>query len=272
MICEINDDVVAKGKTMKLNTIVAAILATTLGFIFLFASKAPAQGTEIRVFTSDGMKAAMEELTPQIERSIGHRLATQFDSSKALRDKIQSGEPFDVAILTSDVVDDLIKQGKIAAGTRAEIARTGMGIGIRAGATKPDISTTDALKRTLAGAKSITFNPIGASAEHINAMFARLGIAESVKPKLIPDARAGGPQMNVAEGKAELVLTLIPEIKFFKGVDLVGPLPADFQSYITFSAGVATNSQNADAAKGLIKFITGPSAAPALKAKGVEPR
>jgi len=261
-----------KTKILRTITIAAITLAVAVGFIFLFAQKAPAQGTELRVFTSDGMKAALEELAPQIERSIGRKLATQFDSSKALMDKIQSGAPFDVAILTSDVVDDLIKQGKIAAGTRVEIARTGMGIGIRAGATKPDISTTEALKRTLAGAKSITFNPIGASAEHINAMFARLGIAENVKPKLTLDARAGGPQMNVAEGKAELVITLIPEIKFFKGVDFVGPLPADFQSYVTFAAGVATNTHNADAAKELIKFITGPSAAPALKAKGVEPR
>ena len=266
------DAVIVKRKTMKLSTILAAILAVTLGCIFQFAQKTPAQGTELRVFTSDGMKPALEELTPQIERSIGRQLATQFDSSKALRDKIQSGEPFDVAILTSDVMDDLIKQGKIAAGTRAEVARTGMGIGIRAGAPKPDISTPEALKRTLVKAKSITFNPIGASAEHINAMFARLGIAENVKPKLILDSQAGGPQTNVAEGKAELVITLIPEIKFFKGVELVGPLPADFQSYISFSAGVATNSHNADAAKELIKFITGPSAAPALKAKGVEPR
>jgi molybdate transport system substrate-binding protein len=272
MISKTNVEGIMKEKTLRTSTIAAVTFALAVGFISLFAQKTPAQGAEIRVFTSDGMKAALEELTPQIERSIGRQLATQFDSSKALRDKIESEVPFDVAILTSDVVDDLVKQGKIAAGTRVEIARTGMGIGIRAGAPKPDIGTPEALKRTLVGAKSITFNPIGASAEHINAMFVRLGIAENVKPKLILDSQAGGPQTNVVAGKAELVITPIPEIKFFKGVDLVGPLPADFQSYITFSAGVATNSHNTDAAKELIKIVTGPSAAPALKAKGVEPR
>jgi molybdate transport system substrate-binding protein len=263
MICETNVEETVKAKTIRFGTILAATLAVTLGFIFLFVGKTPAQKAELHVFTSDGMKPAVEALIPQIEHSIGRKLATQFDASKTLRDKILSGAPFDVAILTSDVIDDLIKQGKIAAGTRAEIARTGIGIGIRAGAPKPDISTPEALKRTLLKAKSITFNPSGASAVHANEMFARLGIAETVKPKLILDAEAGRPQKNVAEGNAELVITLIPEIKFFPGVELAGPLPGDFQSYISFSAGVATNTHNADAAKALIKFITGPAAAPA---------
>ncbi len=262
-----------KGKAMRISTIAAITLVVTAGFIFLFAQKAPAQGTELLVFTSDGMKPSMEELVPQIEHSIGRRLAMRFHSSKALEEKILSGEPFDAAILSSEVIDDLIKKGKIAAGTRADIARAGIGVGVRAGAPKPDISTPEALKRALLSAKSISFNPIGASAAPIYDMLGRLGIAENVKPKLIlDDTEPGRPQMNVAEGKAELVITLIPEIKFFKGVELAGPLPADLQSYISFAAGVAANTHNADAAKALIKFITGPAAAPTLKAKGVEPR
>ena len=102
-------------------------------------------------------------------------------------------------------------------------------------------------------------------------MFARLGITDAVKPKLILDAEAGRPQMNVAGGKAELVISLIPEIKFFPGVDLVGPIPPDFQSYINFAAGIATNAHDADGAKALIQFITGPAVVPVLKAKGMEP-
>jgi molybdate transport system substrate-binding protein len=253
MICETSVEETVKAKTIRFGRIPAPTLAVTLGFIFLFAGKTPAQKAELLVFTSDGVKPAVEALIPQIEHLIGRKLATQFDASKTLRDKILSGAPFDVAILTSDVIDDLIKQGKIAVGTRAEIARTGIGIGIRAGAPKPDISTPEALKRTLLKAKSITFNPSGASAVHANEMFARLGIAETVKPKLILDAEAGRPQKNVAEGNAGLVITLIPEIKFFPGVELAGPLPGDFQSYISFSAGVATNTHNADAAKALIR-------------------
>ncbi len=221
---------------------------------------------------SDGMKTVVEELTPQIEHSIGRKLAAQFNSSKNLRDKIQAGEPFDAAILTSDVLDDLIKQGKIVAGGRAEISRTGMGMGVRAGAPKPDISTPETLKRTLLAAKSISFNPTGASAAHTYDMFARLGITDAVKPKLILDSEAGRPQMNVAGGKSELVISLIPEIKFFPGVDLVGPIPPDFQSYIKFAAGIAANAHDQDAAKALIQFITGPAVLPVLKAKGMEPR
>jgi len=263
---------IVNGKIRASITIAAGILALSAGLFTLFARRTPGQTTELPVMVSDGMKTVVEELTPQIEHSIGRKLAAQFNSSKNLRDKIQAGEPFDAAILTSDVLDDLIKQGKIAAGGRAEISRTGMGMGVRAGAPKPDISTSDALKRTLLAAKSISFNPTGASAAHTYDMFARLGITDAVKSKLILDAEAGRPQMNVAGGKAELVISLIPEIKFFPGVDLAGPIPPDFQSYINFAAGIATNSHDADAARALIQFITGPAVVPVLKAKGMEPR
>ena len=249
----------------------AAILALTAGLFSLFARGASAQAKDLHVMISDGMKTVVEELTPQIEHATGRKLAAQFNSSKNLRDKIQAGEPFDAAILTSDVLDDLIKQGKIAAAGRAEISRTGLGMGVRAGAPKPDISTPEALKRTLMAAKSISFNPTGASAAHTYDMFARLGITDAVKSKLMLDAEAGRPQMNVAGGKAELVISLIPEIKFFPGVDLVGPIPPDFQSYINFAAGIATNAQDKDGAKALIQFITGPAVVPVLKAKGMEP-
>jgi len=253
-------------------TIAAANLALNAGLFSLFVRGTQAQTTELRVMISDGMKTVVEELTPQIEHVTGRKLAAQFNSSKNLRDKIQAGEPFDAAILTSDVLDDLIKQGKISAGTRADISRTGMGMGVRAGAAKPDISTPQALKRTLLNAKSISFNPTGASAAHTYDMFARLGITDAIKPKLMLDAEAGRPQMNVAGGKAELVISLIPEIKFFPGVDLVGPIPPDFQSYINFAAGIATDPHDAAAAKALIQFITGPAVTPVLKAKGMEPR
>jgi molybdate transport system substrate-binding protein len=148
------------------------------------------------------VKAVVEEITPEIEHATGRKLAAQFNSSKNLRDKIQAGEPFDAAILTSDVLDDLIQKGKISADGRAEVASTGMGIGVRAGAPKPDISPPEALKHTLLSAKSISFNPTGASATHTYDMFSHLGITDAVKPKLMLDAEAGRPQMNVAGGKA----------------------------------------------------------------------
>lgn len=232
---------------------------------------APARQTaELHALISDGMKPVVEELTPQIERATGRKLAAEFNSSKNLRDKIQAGESFDVAIITSDVLDDLAKQGKIAAGSKTELSRTGMGVGVRAGAPKPDVSTPEALKRTLLNAKSIAFNPTGASAAPTYKIFERLGIMHAVRPKLVLDADAGRPQQNVVAGKVELVISLIPEIKFFPGVDLVGPMPAELQSYVNFAGGVAANTHEAEAAKSLIRFLAGPDTALVLKAKGME--
>jgi molybdate transport system substrate-binding protein len=256
---------------MKRMIVAAAILWLSASIFLPGARRTPAQAPELHVMISDGMKTVVEELTPQIEHSTGRKLAAQFNSSKNLRDKIQAGEPFDAAILTSDVLDDLIKQGKIAPGGRADISRTGLGMGVRAGAPKPDISSAEALKKTFLSAKSISFNPTGASAAPTYAMFSRMGITDAVKPRLVLDSEAGRPQMNVAAGKVELVISLIPEIKFFPGVDLVGPIPADFQSYVNFAAGIAANGHDKEGAKGLIQFIAGPAVVPVLKAKGMEP-
>ena len=253
-------------------TIVAIILALSAGLFVLFARGTPAQTADLRVMISDGMKPVVEELTPQIEKAIGRKLAEQFNSSKNLRDKIQNGESFDTAILSADILDDLIKQGKIAPGSRAELARTGMGVGVRAGAAKPDVSNPEEMKRALLNAKFISFNPTGASAPHTFAMIDRLGITNEIKPKLMLDAEAGRPQKNVIDGKADLVISLIPEIKFFPGVELAGPVPAEFQSYVNFAAGIAANSRDADAAKALIQFLGGPGAKEIIKTKGMEPQ
>jgi molybdate transport system substrate-binding protein len=261
-----------KTKSIKALSIASAVFALAAGFLTLAARRTPAQTGELRVMTSDGMKPSVEEMTPLIEHSTGRKLVAKFNSSNNLKGKILGGEPFDAAIITSDVLDALIQQGKITAASRQEISRTGIGVGVRAGAAKPDISTVEAFKRTLLNAKSLSFNPSGASAVHIYDMFARMGITDTMKPKLILDAEAGRPQQNVAEGKADLVVTLIPEIKFFPGVELVGPVPAELQSYVNFAAGVATNARDAEAAKALVQFLTSPAALPILKAKGMEPR
>jgi molybdate transport system substrate-binding protein len=261
-----------KRKIIQYVSIGAAILVANAASILLSARQRAAEGTEVRVLASDGMKPALQALFPQIEHMIGHQVAPEFEPSKTLKQKIQAGEAFDVAILATDTLDELIQEGKIAARTRTELGRTGIGIGIRAGAPRPDIGTPEALERTMLNATSITFNREGASAVHINEMFAHLGISDKVKPKLILEQSPGQPQRDVLEGKAELVITLIPEIADFEGLELVGPLPADLQSYINFSAGVASHSPNAAVAEALIKFIVSPAAAPTLRAKGITSR
>jgi molybdate transport system substrate-binding protein len=258
-------------KTTIRAVVMAAILAS-FSLVLSFAAQTPAPSGDLRVLISDGMKAVIEADTAQIEYAVGRKLDAQFNSSKNLRDKIRAGEPFDAAILTSDVLDELAKQGKIAAGSRVAISRTGIGIGVRAGAPKPNIGTPEALKQTLVNAKSVSFNPTGASAAPTYRVFAQLGIAEEMKPKLVLDKEAGRPQTNVAEGKVELVISLVPEIKFFPGVDLVGPLPEELQSYVSFGGGVAAHAQNGDAAKALMQYLVSPAVAPVLKAKGMEPQ
>ena len=250
-------------------TVILALCATLAA---LFAQRTPAQTGELHVMISDGMKAVVEEITPQIEQATGRKLAANFNSSKNLRDKIQAGEPFDAAILTSDVLDDLVQKGKIAsAGHAPRFPAPESAWACAPAHRSPTSARPDALKNTLLNAKSISFNPTGASAAHTYDVFMRLGITDAVKPKLMLDAEAGRPQMNVAGGKAELVISLIPEVKFFPGVDLVGPIPADLQSYVNFAAGVSASPHDADGAKKLVQFLAGPKIAPVLKAKGMEP-
>lgn len=261
-----------KTKGKKAMSLAAVLAIVMMGFISLSARNAAAQGSELSVLSSDGMQPAVRELTPQIEHSIGRRVKLQFDSSKNLVDKITAGEAFDVAILTTATLDDMIKQGKVTADSRIELARCGVGVGVRSGTPKPDISTPEAMKRTLLSAKFVTYNSTGATAGLVNNVFERLGIVEAMKPKVMADPVSGGAQKKVAEGKADLVLILIPEVTQEPGVDYVGPLPGNLQSYINFTGGVAANSHDPEKAKALLRFITTPAAAQVLKAKGMEPR
>jgi molybdate transport system substrate-binding protein len=232
---------------------------------------AVAQAANVHVLVSNGIRAVIEELRPQAERVIGHPLTLEFNSSSALRKKIEAGDAFDVAILTSDVLEDLTKAGKIASGSGAGIARSGIGVGIRAGAHKPDIRTAAAVKQTLLNAKSFTFAQDGASRVYIVKMLDRFGIADQVKSKIVLEQGSTRAAARVADGSAELILTLVSEILPAPGVELVGPLPAEVQNYISMSAGVGVKARNADAGRALIKFLAGPSIVPTLKAKGMEP-
>jgi molybdate transport system substrate-binding protein len=246
---------------MRTSLILWAIAATTLA----------AQPSEIHVLVSNGIRAVMEDVRPQAERAIGHPLAMEFNSSTALKQKIDAGTAFDVAIVTSDLMSQLAKEGKIASGSSAGIARSGIGVGVRAGAKKPDIGTPAALKQTLLKAKSITFAQDGASAVFVMKMFEKFGIAEQIKSKTILEQGSTRAAARVADGSAELIFTLVSEILPAPGVELVGPLPAEVESYISMSAGVGSKAHEADASKALVKFLAGPGILATLKAKGMEP-
>ncbi len=237
----------------------------------LFLQSAAAQTPELRVLSSNGVKAVMEELIPEYERVSSRRVAVRFNSSTALKAAIDGGETFDVAIVTSDLMDTLVKESDVVADSRAGLATTGIGVGVRKGAPKPDIGTPDAMKRTLLNAKAITYAQDGASRVHIENMLNRLGISAVMQPKIILEQGSIRSTARVAQGDAELVITLVSEILPIQGIELVGPLPDAFQSYVSFSAGIATKARDSEAAKALIGFLSGAGARPTFKAKGLDP-
>ena len=221
----------------------------------------------LTVLSSNAAKAAVTELAPQFEKATGQHLAISFANSADLKTRIDKGETFDVAILTSPLIDDLIKQGKLAASPRADIARAGAGVAFKKGAPKPDVSTPEALKRTLLAARSVAYVGQGATASIVRGVFDRFGIAAEMnaKTKLVLYAAEA-----VAAGEAELGFTQIPEILPVAGAELAGPLPAELQVYTTFGTAVAAGSKQSAAAASFITFLTSPSAGAVYKTKGME--
>jgi molybdate transport system substrate-binding protein len=242
--------------------------AALVGFA---AQPADAQNSPLRLLVSNGFKGSLEALHSQAEKAIGRPLSIEFSSTAGLKKKIEAGDPFDATIITVEAVDELIAQGKLAAASRKDVGRSELGIGVRAGAPRPDIRTTEALKKSLLAAASITYPQDGASRGYLEAMFERLGIAAELKPKVILANGSGPATESVAAGKASMVMTLFSEILPVKGVEVLGPLPGEYRSDIKFAAAASRASKNADAARAFIAFVASPSSAPVLKAKGIEP-
>jgi molybdate transport system substrate-binding protein len=249
-----------------LSAIVLAVLALTAG---CSAPAAAPEGAAVRVLSSNGVKAVIDEVRPEIERAIGRPLSIEFSTSAALKRKIEQGEPFDVAILTPAIVDDLVKQGKIATGSSVNIARSGVGVGVREGAPRTDVSTPDALKRALLDANKVAFTAEGQSRATIDRAFERLGIVDAMRPKVMLLGPAGGPAA-VARGEADLTMTLVSEIIPIPGVQFLGPLPAELQDYVSFAAGRSTNAKDRAGADALLGQLSGPVVTSALEGHGME--
>jgi molybdate transport system substrate-binding protein len=229
------------------------------------------QAAEIRVFSSNAIKSALEELAPQFEKTTKNKIVFTFDTAAALKGQIEKGAAFDLAVLTDGGIDDLIKQGKISRATRTALARSSAGVAVRKGAPKPDIGTTEAFKGALRAAKSIGFVEQGATGIYLKGLLQRLGMAEELKPK-IKLLKGVGAGEAVAKGEVEIGITQIAEILPFAGAELVGPLPAEIQVNNDFAIGIGANAIETEGARALIKFLTTPAAASVLKAKGLAPR
>jgi molybdate transport system substrate-binding protein len=238
-----------------------------LGVLMLVGTAAAA---EIQVIASAAFREVYLELVPQFEQMHKQKVVASFSSSPDIMKRAKSGESVDIFILASSSVDELIKLGKVVPGSRVDLAKSGTGIAVRAGAPKPDVSSSDAVKRALLAAKSISYSG-GASGAYITELFRRMGIADELKPKL-RQAPLGVPVGElIARGEVEIGLHQMSELLPVAGIDILGPLPADIQQFTVFSARVSTAAKALDAAKELVKFLTAPGTVPLIRKKGMEP-
>lgn len=232
-----------------------------------------AEAAEVKVLTSVALTSALDEIVPKFEQATGNKLKIGYSLIADIKKRILEGETADVIILSKPAMDDLAKQDKFAPGSIANIAGTPVAVAARAGAPKPDISSVDALKRSLLAAKSIVYaDPAkgGASGVYFAHVVDRLGIAEQLKSKtiLVPGAQAADV---VAKGDAEIGVGQASEIVPVTGAQLVGPLPGEFASMTVFTAGIGASSTVPEAAKSLIQFLAGPAAQQVFSAKGFQP-
>ncbi len=224
----------------------------------------------VRVLSSNGVRVVLQEMQPQIEQSIGRRLAFEFSTSRTLTDRIEAGEAFDVAILTPSLIDELISFQKVTPGSRNEFARVGVGIGSRRGTPVERVDTLENLRRALLNAESVAYGANGQSRRTNEASFETLGIDDEMQRK----RRLTGPgeaPVLVAEGEIELVMTLVSELLREPGVQLLGPLPPEVQEYVHFEAAIGSSAGEPATARALLNFLSTPAFGAALENSGLEP-
>lgn len=252
----------------------ALVLAAALTQLSAQAPAVAVRSGEIKVMTSGAFTAPYLELSPRFERDTPAKLVTLTTTmgvgADSIPNRIDRGEAVDVVIVASASLDELIRDGKVAAGSKVDLARSDIGMAVRAGAPKPDITTLDAFRRTLLQAKSIAYSASVSGDYLVTELVQRLGIADQVLPK---SRRVVGERVGavIARGEAEIGFQQISELLPVPGIDFVGPLPAEIQRTTVFSAGVAVKSANPEAARAFIRFLASPGSADAISKSGLEP-
>jgi molybdate transport system substrate-binding protein len=257
---------------MRLSKILRAFALATLSAFLLSAT---ATAAEVRVMISGGLTAAYKALVPEFERASGHKVLTAYGPSmgtttNAIPVRLERGEPADVLIMVGYALEDLAKKGKVADGSSIDLVKSPIGVAVKSGAAKPDISTADAVKRALLAAKTIAYSDSASGVYVSTEMFDKLGIREAMegKARKIPATPVGE---IVAHGDAEIGFQQMSELKPVEGIDIIGPLPDELQKITVFSAGVASASKEPEAAKALIKFLASPAARTELVKSGMDP-
>jgi molybdate transport system substrate-binding protein len=246
--------------------------AATLLAACLFAGTAGA--AEIKVFISGGFSAAYDRLVPEFERVSGHKVVTlrgpsMGETPQAIPNRLARGEAADVVIMVGYALDGLIKDGKVTAASRADLAWSPIAMAVKEGAPKPDISTVDNFKKALLAAKSIAYSDSASGVYLSTTLFQRIGVFDQIKDKSrkIP---AEPVAKVVARGEAEIGFQPVSELRPYPGIDIVGPIPAELQVVNVFAAGIATSAKEPGAGKALIAFLVSPAAKPAILASGME--
>lgn len=246
------------------------IVRVALALVLGCAGASPSRAEEIVVLSGNGARVAVARLATEFERATGHKVTIRFEVNPRVERRIQAGEPCDVAILNPPVLDSLIGQGRVVAGTRVVLGRSGIGVGAREGAPVPDISTVAAFTRMLLDASSVAYPGEGASGKYFVTVVERLGIMSQMRSKLRPMPAEYNVEV-VADGGAEYVVVVASRITGVRGVQLVGRIPQELQTWIGFTGGVCSLSSQPELARDMLRFFTSPAAVPALEAAGIEP-
>jgi molybdate transport system substrate-binding protein len=250
--------------------------SASIGFIVLLLTSAAAAGAELTFFSAIGVQEVMEDLAPKFERATGHKVVVTFATLGGVVKRIQAGETADVIVIPAQGIAGFVKEGKAAAGDVSTIARSIVGVAVRKGTPKPDISSPEAFKQAMLAAKSIFMaDPArgGINTPHVLKVFERLGITEEMKRKTIYTKLAGaaGIEQAIAETDVNVSLNQLQNFAPIAGMEIVGPLPGDLGLTTLFSAVIMGSAKNVDAARALVNFLRTSEAALVIKAKGLEP-
>ena len=255
--------------------LLATFRALALGLISALLLTVTASAAEVRVMISGGLTAAYKALVPEFERLTGHKVLTAYGPSmgtttNAIPVRLERGEAADVLIMVGYALDNLAKEGKVISDSRVELVKSPIGVAVKSGAPKPDISNADAVKRMLLAAKTIAYSDSASGVYVSTEMFDKLGIKDAMqgKARKIPATPVGE---IVAHGEAEIGFQQISELRPVEGIEIVGPLPDELQKITVFSAGIATVSKEPDAGKALIKFLASPAARSEIVKSGMDP-
>lgn len=242
------------------------LVATSASLFLSYAASA----AEIKVLAAGATKEVYLDLVPQFEKNSGHKVLATWSGTADIMKRMAAGEVYDVVIVGAPEIDAFIQQGKMVAGSRIDLMKSGVGVAVRAGAPKPNISSSAALKQAVLAAKSIGYST-GPSGVYVMSLFERMGIADQVKSKLKQTPSGVRIGTIITSGEAEIGFQQVSELIHEPGVDYLGPLPADVQKITVYSAGIPSGAKQPEAAKELVKALTGPVAAPVIKKYGMEP-